>query len=100
MIFVVNKAKGSYPTAVYVGRGTPLGSPFHIGTHGNRGQVIAKYKTWLDRQGPDSAAGLELARLDARHQEDDLVLSCHCAPLACHADVIAKHVAAMSPEID
>ncbi|RSM68963.1 hypothetical protein DL991_40905 [Amycolatopsis sp. WAC 01375] len=32
---------------VYIGRGGKWGSPFKIGTHGTREQVIARYEQWL-----------------------------------------------------
>jgi len=98
MINVVN-VKEKLPLGIYIGRGTPLGSPFSIGRDGTRAQVIEKYRQWLDKQGPTTPAGLELVKLAAMHRADDLVLACHCKPLDCHGDVIAERVAAMTPEV-
>ena len=66
---------------VYVGRGSKWGNPFHIGAHGNRAQVIARYRAWLVQQPALMAA---LGQLRGK----DLV--CYCAPLACHGDVLLQ----------
>lgn len=87
--------------ASYVGRatrgrkGSPLGNPFKIGKDGTREEVVAEYATWLDEQLAEagSAASLELARLRAIWLEHGaLVLTCWCAPEACHGDVIKERM--------
>jgi len=74
---------------VYVGRpragqstsSAPWGNPFVLGQDGNREQVIAKYREWLPQQ----------AELMRRLPElKGKVLGCFCAPLPCHADVLAE----------
>jgi len=76
---------------VKVCRPSPLGNPFHIGTHGDRDAVCKKYADWLepilrDRNSPQL---LELARLYRLHKKHGrLHLFCWCAPEKCHADFI------------
>ena len=65
--------------AVYVGRPTKWGNPFEMGKHGNREEVVAKYKAWIINQ-PELMASL------SELKGKDLV--CWCAPEACHADVL------------
>ena len=67
---------------VYVGRPSKWGNPFTIGRDGTRAQVIAKYRAWILTQ-PDL---VEAARRELRGK----VLACWCAPLACHAEVLAE----------
>jgi hypothetical protein len=76
---------------VYVGRAfcrggwrlaaSPLANPFRIGADGDRAEVVARYREYL-LASPDLLAllpGLRGKRL-----------GCWCAPLPCHADVIAE----------
>lgn len=77
----LNKHHGATPQgAVYIGRGSPWGNPFVIGTHGDRNAVIARYQAWLGSQ-PEliARARRELAGKD---------LVCFCAPQRCHGDVL------------
>jgi hypothetical protein len=70
---------------VYVGRPSLWGNPCLVGRDGTRAQVIARYRRWLWaqlRRDPDL-----LAPLVGR----DLV--CWCAPLPCHAEVLAAAIA-------
>lgn len=73
---------------VYVGRqvrrqpGSPWGNPYVEGRHGSRDEVIALFRAWLVEilaRDPDFLEPLRGKRL-----------ACWCAPLACHADVIAE----------
>jgi hypothetical protein len=72
---------------VYVGRPTKWGNPFEIGkpdvdgTPMSRKRVIARYRAWL------------LQNKELLSQVKELkgkVLACWCAPLPCHADVLAS----------
>ena len=66
---------------VYIGRPSKWGNPFVIGIHGNRDEVVAKYKEWFQKQ-PDLIAALP-----------ELVgkrLACFCKPFACHGDYLAE----------
>lgn len=86
-----HKADPDFTDVVYVGRAmnrggwrlaaSPLANPFRIGVDGEREQVIAKYRHYLLTR-PDLLALLT----DLRGKR----LGCWCAPLPCHADVIAE----------
>lgn len=52
-----------------------------VGTHGARGECIARYEGWLRENKALFAA------LDELH---GLVLGCWCAPRACHGDVLVR----------
>jgi hypothetical protein len=67
---------------VYVGRPSPYGNPFKEGTDGTRAEVIRLFEDWLLRQ-PEL---LEDVRTNLRGK----ILGCWCAPLPCHADVLAR----------
>ncbi len=68
--------------AVYIGRGSKWGNPFIINQHGNRAEVIAKYRAYLnEHQELISAAKEELVGKN---------LICFCAPLACHGDILLE----------
>lgn len=67
---------------VFVGRPSKWGNPFAIGQHGNRNQVIAKYRKYLEgRQDLQEAAKVELRGKD---------LLCFCHPLPCHAGILLE----------
>ena len=68
--------------AVYVGRGTPWGNPFVIGTHGTREVVIAKFTRYAHKR-----LELEPEWLDSLRGKD---IVCWCAPEPCHADVLLR----------
>ena len=89
-IKVVNKRRGE--PGVYVGRGSPLGNPYRTGPGMPREQAIALYRRYLwERIGKgDSVICGELNRLHLMARNGPLALQCFCAPLACHADVIAS----------
>jgi len=81
----------AYADAVYVGRAmhrggwrlaaSPFACPYRPGRDGSRGEVLAKYRRYLiDR--PELLA--RLPELRGRR------LGCWCAPLPCHADVLAE----------
>lgn len=76
---VVHCKKEKYD--VYIGRPSRWGNPFVLGIHGNRAEVLQKYREWL---------GLhpELVR-DARSLRG-LTLGCWCAPLPCHGDILRE----------
>jgi hypothetical protein len=74
---------------VYVGRPSKWGNPFVIGKHGDRAQCIELYRRWIRTQ-PDL-----LAALPSLHGK---ILGCWCAPLPCHADVLAALAAEIPPD--
>lgn len=74
--------------AVSVMRGTPFGNPFVLGRDGDRETVVRRYRAWLwSRLQADPVLRDQVRALHGR----DLV--CCCAPLACHADVLAAAAA-------
>ena len=80
-------ARGRMEGDVYVGRPSMWGNPYRIGRDGNRAEVIERYRLWLaDRPWlVEHLAALQPQRL-----------TCWCAPLPCHGDVLAEALAAMS----
>lgn len=79
------------PAVIYVGRGTPLGNPYEMGQHGDRAQVIQRYREWLGRQirvAGRNEAYAELLRLATLAATQPVTLLCSCAPARCHAEVI------------
>lgn len=80
---VLNKHHHGIPSgAVYIGRPSKWGNPFTIGTDGNRAEVIAKYRRWLEVQ----TALVEAVKMELAGK--DLVCFCHPAP--CHGDVLVE----------
>lgn len=75
---VVNMRHHQYD--VRVDRTTMWGNPFHVGHHGTRDEVIDMYAKWIVDQ-PRLMAALPALR--------GKILGCHCAPLRCHADILA-----------
>lgn len=72
---------------VYIGRGSLFGNQFVIGKHGNREQVIAKYRAqFYTRLSNDEAFKQQVLQLRGKS------LGCYCKPKACHGDVIAEHL--------
>ena len=70
---------------VRIDRRTRWGNPFVIGRHGNREEVIERYRNWL--WGKVKSGGISLSELAALNGK---TLACHCHPLPCHGDVLAK----------
>ena len=91
---VVNKRTHT-PTDndVYIGRGSIWGNPFKIGVDGTRKQVIEKYKVLLHAR-----LLKEPNQLRAMYELKGKTLVCHCAPLACHGNVIEKLIEEMNPQ--
>ena len=78
------------PNAVYVGRPTRWGNPFKVGVDGTLGEVIEKYRIWLEgrlKEDPDF--------LNPLKGKD---LACWC-PLdkPCHADVLLRRLEVGTP---
>ncbi|MCG7851405.1 MAG: DUF4326 domain-containing protein [Methanosarcinaceae archaeon] len=72
---------------VKVDRSSVLGNPFKIGKDGNREEVIAKYRSYLNNC---ILVCDELNRL--KDMPDDTVLGCWCKPKSCHGDVVINAV--------
>lgn len=67
---------------VYIGRPGPWGNPFEMGRHGDRAEVVEKFRAWVQQQ-PEM---LWLARRVLAGKR----LGCWCHPEACHGDVLAE----------
>jgi len=80
MTRVVNLRREPYD--VLIDRNTKWGNPFKIGKDGTREEVIAKHADWIKTQN----ALLAAAPRELRGKR----LGCHCKPLACHGDILAK----------
>ena len=63
--------------SVYIGRGSPWGNPFKIGTHGNRDEVCDRFEREV------------LPRLDVSSLKGKNLV-CFCSPKRCHGDAILK----------
>lgn len=75
------------PSSRYIGRGTPFGNPFAIGHDGDRAQVIAKYRDYLDRAINNGEKEVIQAMRGIRA---DTTLVCSCTPAPCHGQVIEE----------
>jgi len=88
MVRVVNRHAYT-GTGTYVGRPGVFGNPYVIGKHGDRAQVIEKYREWLRREWKNGCeVKQELLKLVAQAKSGDLTLICSCKPLGCHGDVL------------
>jgi hypothetical protein len=91
-ITVGNRKRGD--VGVYVGRPSILGNPYTLSK--GRFSAIAQYREWLREKitTRDLVVCGALERLRQRAIRDKkLALVCWCAPLACHAEVIADELA-------
>ena len=101
-VTVHNRKNRSCPIdAVDIGRPTPLGNPYTHLPHltnlilvASREEAVAQFRPWLWRQMQwDSPQRREMQRLVTMFRlAGSLRLVCHCAPLACHGDVVARAV--------
>jgi hypothetical protein len=87
---------------VRISRPSRWGNPFPVGPDGDRGEVLARYRAWLDGEGTETlAAGkTTVSRAWVLEHLPDLagkVLACWCAPEPCHGDVLADRVEALPP---
>lgn len=87
---VYNKAHRHIPrNAIYIGRPTKWGNPFHITRSKSREQVIELFRQYL------IANPALLA--DVRRELAGKDLVCFCAPQACHGDVLLRVAAGGQP---
>lgn len=82
MTEVLNIKYGSPDNAIYIGRPSKFGNPFHIGEHGSRKQVIQKYELYI-KSNPEL---LEAVKTELKGKD----LLCYCKPKSCHGDVLLK----------
>ncbi len=82
--YVAEKGRG---LLVRIDRTTKWGNPYHLGVDGVRDSVIEKYRRWL--WGKIQGQEIDLHELaDLQGME----LGCHCHPLPCHGDVLARAI--------
>ena len=68
------------PYDVYIGRGSKWGNKYRIGVDGTREEVISKFEMYMME--PDNDLIDQLPELVGKG------LGCHCAPKACHGDIL------------
>lgn len=83
------------PYNVRIDRGSRWGNPFAIGLHGDRDEVIEKFRAWVETGG-DARAGWIRDHVGELHGK---TLGCWCAPpggvtaadpLVCHGQILAR----------
>ncbi len=79
---VVNLKRAGLRYDVYIGRPGKWGNPFHIGRDGNRDSVCDQHEAWVRAQ-PELVAAI-------KRELKGKILGCHCKPLRCHGDTLAK----------
>jgi hypothetical protein len=94
----IDKTKDDYEP---VDRTTPLGNPFHLkdfplleSLKSYKGYL--NYKVYIEK---DKAIINQLNDLYRKSKDGKLNIGCHCKPLPCHSDVIAKFVKNMKEEL-
>lgn len=96
-IKVVNRHHGPAEPGVkrfYVGRPSPLGNPFVVGTHGDRKECIKRFERYFyDRINTPCDVGEEFAKIVEHMMAHCYVeLECFCAPQSCHAEIIREAI--------
>lgn len=71
---------------VFVGRPSKWGNPFKLGYHGDRNNVLSLYREWLEAKVGTRDDLIAQAKLELRGKK----LGCYCAPLDCHASILAE----------
>lgn len=95
--YSVADAKRKGKVGFYVGRGKSavvetctLGNPFR---GPNRERAIHYYRFWLEHSlQMDEKVQRVFDLIVNTARKHDVVLICHCAPLACHADVVKQMI--------
>lgn len=86
---VLNKRKDKIPKgAIYVGRPSIYGNPFPIRKGKTREEVIEKYREYFKKRSKDDLVFMAALK----KLKDATALVCFCAPLPCHADILAEWV--------
>lgn len=99
MVTIINRHARPKPVSgdtlrYYVGRPSILGNPFTIGIDGDRQEVIAKYRAYLEgalktNENLKGAINNIIAMSNKGH---DIELECWCAPQTCHAEVLKEYI--------
>lgn len=90
MICVVNKYKHTpTPNDVHIGRGSPFGNPYAIGSEYTRDQAVDTYCLYLNGKRQYNAQFRhELQKIADKAKTGDINLVCYCKPQRCHGDVL------------
>lgn len=72
---------------ILIDRTTIFGNPFTIGKHGNRKEVISRFKRYFDRR-----IKHDIKFRNAVRKLAGKTLLCWCHPMGCHGDVIAEYL--------
>jgi hypothetical protein len=89
MPIVLNKRtalRSQLKNSTYVGRPTEWGNDFIIGEHGDRREVVQKYRAHLNER----LAADPTLRDRIKRELGGKNLVCWCAPMRCHADVLLE----------
>jgi hypothetical protein len=83
-----------YPTAQYIGRGSPLGNPYPIKPGMSRNTVCDMYeKYFYENIKANCIFYQELKRLhEVGKKEGILRLGCFCSPNRCHGETIKNYL--------
>lgn len=84
---IINRKLTNTPGAIYVGRGTPLGSPHSVRDDFPIEEVMRLYEVELINNIKERKPSVMMA---LRSLNENSVLSCSCKPKPCHADIITK----------
>lgn len=85
---VVNRhhyRNGLPQSAIYIGRGTPLGNPYTMAEHGERALDLYRRWLWAKIRSHDPSVMAALRQIGSRS-----LLVCSCKPRPCHGDVVVK----------
>lgn len=72
--------------AVLIDRRTPWGNPFPMDNGNTRDEVVNQFDLWVHISDDPKAVWIR----DHIHALKGKRLACHCAPLACHGDILAE----------
>ena len=88
MITVVNKYKHTpTPNDVYIGRGSPFGNPYVIGSKYTRDAAVDAYATYLNAKMQYSPEFREdVKKLADKAKRGGVNLVCFCKPQRCHGE--------------
>ena len=77
---------------VYIGRGSPLGNPFVIGTHGTRDEVCDKYETYLNQTTEPEVIRTLDKLVQLVRMGENINLQCYCQGKRCHGETIKNYI--------
>ena len=98
MISIANKRTfkdNGTATVVYIGRGSPLGNPFHMHSESERDKVCELYQKYFDnivKEKSNQEFIQELRRIYKLAKAGDITLLCYCYPKRCHGETIKAFI--------